>query len=479
MTKHTSRRDFLKGAAATGIAGAAAGMGYWVTGTKTWADELKSKSPNERINIAWVGFGGKGSSDLEQASKHGEIVALCDIDDHIMASHSDKHPKAQQFADYRKMFDKMQKDIDAVGVSTPDHMHAPISMTAITLGKHVYCQKPLTHTVKEARLMREAANKYKVATQMGNQGTAENGLRKAAEFIQAGIIGPVKEVHVWTNRPVWPQSPTITSRPEAKPTPDYIHWDQWIGCAPMRPYSPAYHPFKWRGFWDFGTGALGDMGCHTANLPFMGLKLKHPTAIEAEHEELNKETYPAWAHCTFDFPAREAMPALKFHWYEGHRDGKVLRPPEELMAKVLGDVKPTKGKDGKEKRPELSSSGCFVVGEKGILYSPNDYGASWDLYPKADFKDVQAPPETLPRNGKGDEGMKIEWLAAAKGGPPAMSNFNYAGLLTEFILLGNVAIRAGKRVEFDGEAMKITNDPSLDHLLTEDYREGYGLPKIS
>jgi predicted dehydrogenase len=449
MKCRSSRRDFLKQTSA-------AGVGFWVAGGLALAD---SKSANEKLNFACIGVEGKGSSDTEHVGKLGNVVALCDIDDNHLSKKAGQFPQAKKYNDFRKMFDEMGKSIDAVTVSTADHTHAVASMMAMKMGKHVYCQKPLTHTVFEARTMRETAAKYKVATQMGNQGTAENGLRRACEIIQAGAIGPVREAHVWTNRPIWPQAPTVTARPtDMPPVPPNVHWDLFLGPAPFRPYNSAYHPFKWRGWWDFGTGALGDMACHTANMAFMALKLGHPVSVVAENGDINPETYPSWATITFQFPAREDMPPVKFVWYEGKRNGKKNLPPTDLLH---GENPP--------------GSGSLLVGDKGILYSPNDYGASYKLLPSKEFEGYQGPTQTLPRNGKGDEGMKIEWIAAIKGGPPAMSNFNYAGMLTETILLGNVAMRAGKKLDWDGPTLKFTNAPEANHLLHFEYRKGWTL----
>ena len=492
MSQGTNRRDFIKYTAATG-------MGYWVAARKTAADDaLGSKSPNERLNVACVGIGGKGDSDSEQVSKHANVVAVCDVDDKRLdkkinqeikgkdGSASRPFENAKRYNDFRKLFDDMDKSIDAVTVSIPDHMHAVVTMMAIKAGKHVYTQKPMTHDVYEARQLRLAVVEHKVATQMGNQGTASPKLREGVEMIQAGTIGPVTEVHIWTNRPIWPQAPKIMTRPEGQPVPEYLHWPEWLGTAPERPYSDAYHPFKWRGFWDFGTGALGDMGCHTANLPFMALKLGHPTSLLGAAGDLNTETYPSWAHVQYEFAARENMPPVKVNWYEGKKDGVLVHPPEELVTKVLAEFakiphgdkeKKKKNAEGKKKELLLNNSGSIVVGEKGIMYSPHDYGGEWYLLPAEEFKDYKAPPETLPRNGAGgDEDQKIEWLAAAKGGPPAMANFNYAGMLTEFILLGNVAIKnSGKMLYWDGPNMKFPNAPEAEASLRREYSKGYSL----
>jgi predicted dehydrogenase len=449
----TNRRDFLKQTAL-------AGVGFWVAGG------LEAKDTNGKINIACIGVGGKGSSDTDQAGEVGNIVALCDIDDHTLERKAKKFPEAKKYNDFRKMLHEMDKEIDAVTVSTPDHTHAAAAVMAMKMKKHVYCQKPLTHTVYEARLMRETAQKNKVATQMGNQGTASNGLRRAVEIIRAGVIGPVREVHVWTNRPVWPQSPRITKRPKPSEPPSHVHWDLWLGPAPERPYSaerqynnhPPYHDFNWRGWWDFGTGALGDMACHTANMAFMALKLGYPTSIEAESGEINPETYPAWAKITFQFPSRGDMPALKFVWYEGRNGKDRVLPPVELI-----------------KGNRFSDSGSLLVGDKGVLFSPNDYGEQYKLLPEKDFDGYKGPKEYLPRNGRGDSGMKEEWVRAIRGGPPAISSFDYAGVLTEAILLGNVAMRAGKKIEWDGEKMQITNFKQANDWINLPRREGWKL----
>jgi predicted dehydrogenase len=478
-----SRRDFLKQSAFV------AGMGVWVAaGPRTRA--FAEQSPNERLNIACIGIGGKGDSDSEHAAQLANIVAICDVDAKRLASKAGQQvkngatsdrpfEKAKQYSDFRKLFDELGKSIDAVTVSVPDHNHAVAAMTAIKLGKHVYCQKPMTHDVWEARQLRMAAREHKVATQMGNQGTASPKFREGVEVIRSGMLGPVKEFHVWTNRPIWPQAPTIMTRPPAQPVPDYLSWDQWLGTAPERPYNSAYHPFKWRGFWDFGTGALGDMGCHTANLPFMALKLEYPTSIEGEAGDLNPETYPSWAHVRYEFPAREGMPAVTGNWYEGKKDGKLVHPPEELVEKVLTEYAKVehddkKGKKGK--KLELNNSGSIIVGEKGIMYSPHDYGGAWTLLPADDYRDYKAPPETLPRNPQGgDPGQKMEWVAAIKGGAPALSNFDYAGLLTEFILLGNVAIKnSGTKLAWDGANMKFPGNPQAEASLRRNYRGPYG-----
>jgi predicted dehydrogenase len=473
MSRRTNRREFLKQSAAL-----AAGIGFWAAGGVSLRGD--SKSPNEKLNFACIGVGGKGGSDTDHVAGLGNMIALCDIDDHTLDGKfnalSMKFPDLKKFNDFREMLDKLGDKIDAVTVSTPDHTHAIAAITAMKMGKHVYCQKPLTYSVSEARLMRETAAKKKVCTQMGNQGSAEDGLRQAVEVIQSGAIGPVTEVHVWTNRPVWPQAPDVTMRPPEQTPPPHVHWDLWLGPAPVRPYNgdkqknghPPYHDFNWRGWLDFGTGAIGDMACHTANLPFRALKLAQPTSAMAEAGDVNPETYPSWARVVLEFPARGDMPPVKFTWYEGKRDGKKMLPPEDLIKDL-----PRNGKG----ELQGGGSGSLLVGSKGMLFSPDDYGAQYLLLPAKNFEGFKPPAATLPRNGKGDMGMKMEWVEAIRAGKPEMaySNFDYAATLTEAILLGNVAMRAGKKLEYDGKTGKITNDDKANQHLGREYRKGWTL----
>ena len=476
MTRRSNRRDFLKQTAF-------AGAGFWVAGTAA-AD--KTRSANDKLNVAVIGAGGQGLANLARVALTENVVALCDVDEARAGKAFGAFPKAKKYHDFRKMLDEMDKQIDAVTVTTPDNTHAVISIMAMKMGKHVYCQKPLTHTVYEARLMRETARKHKVATQMGNQGTAESGLRRAVEIIQAGVLGPVTEAHVWTNRPIWAQGADAVLRipaareaayaamhgkaagsPQLLQPPPHVHWDLFLGTAPWRPYAGpgVHHPFAWRGWWDFGTGALGDMGCHTANMAFMALKLGHPTSIVAERvHDLNPETYPTGARVAFQFPARDGMAPVKLTWYEGIDQDRVKYLPP---AYLFHGHKPV-------------ASGSLLVGEKGILYSPNDYGATY-LFLGKDARDIEAEAKKvdkrLPRNGLGDIGMKIEWLQAIRNGKPetALSNFDYAAMLTETILLGDVAMRAGHTVEWNGPEMKITNIPDANKYLRTEYRKGWEL----
>jgi predicted dehydrogenase len=336
-------------------------------------------------------------------------------------------------------------------------------------GKHVYCQKPLTHDVYEAHLMRTEAKKNKVCTQMGNQGTAANGLRRAAELLRAGELGDVTEVHVWTNRPIWPQAPQVTDQhpPKEAPVPKGVHWEQFLGVAPERHYAAGIHPFAWRGFWDYGTGAIGDMACHTANMAFMGLNLAttHPTHVSAEAGDVNPLTCPSFAHVMIQFPKREGMVPLTLHWYEGKRDGKKVLPPEKLIEQALGV-------SGSKK---LVDSGSIVVGTKGTAYSPDDYGANV-FFSTGKKTNGGTKPETMPSNNKNDQGQKDEWVEAIKAGKPeiALSNFDYAGRLTAAFLLGNVAIRTGKPFKFDGEKCAADLKEAAP-LIRRQYRKGWDL----
>ncbi len=425
---------------------------------------------NEKLRVAGIGVGGKGSGDIDQAANLMDVVAVCDIDDSKVAAKIKKWPTAKGFADYRKLYDDtaLLKNIDAVVVSTADHSHAQASILAMRAGKHVYCQKPLTHDVYEAHLMRAEAKKNKVCTQMGNQGTAANGLRRAAELLRAGELGDVTEVHVWTNRPggYWKQAPDVSdAKPPAKGTaPKGIHWDEFLGVAPDREFANGIHAFAWRGFWDYGTGAIGDMACHTANMAFMGLKLAHPTKVSAEAEGVNPLTAPSSAHVTLEFPKRDGLVPVTLHWYEGKKDGKKVLPPDALVTKAL---ELTKGK--------LVDSGSIIVGTKGFAYSPSDYGSNV-FFSTGKTANGGTKPQTFAENNKEDQGQKNEWVEAIKANKPelALSNFDYAGLLTAAFLLGNVAIRTGKSFNFDGEKCAADIKEAAP-LIRRTYRKGWDL----
>jgi predicted dehydrogenase len=423
---------------------ALAGVGYWVAGG---VSAQESNSPNEQINMAAIGVGGKGDSDSRDAGNQGNLVAICDVDQRNLDRKGTAFPKAKKFRDYRKMLDDMGKSIDAVTVSTPDHSHAPASLLFMRAGKHCFTQKPMTHTIEEARVMGQVALEMNVATQMGNQFTAHQNLRKCeAIFKSSKPLGAVKEVHIWTNRPVWPQG---LDRPDGEEVPSYLDWDLFLGPAKKRPYNRAYHPFKWRGWWDFGTGALGDMACHTVNTPYAMLDLRDPTSVVAETSGHNKETYPNWSIINFEFPERNGREALKMTWYDG---GKL--PPADLFEGTQA--------------PAQRSSGALVVGEKGSLYLKGDYAERG-----MDWLGVDEPEIEFERS----IGHFDEWVRAIRGGEPAKSNFpGYASPLTETILLGNLAVWAdGKKIEWDAENLEATNAPEVMMIVKKEYHNGYSI----
>jgi predicted dehydrogenase len=415
------------------------------------------KAPSEKLNIAGIGIGGRGLGNL-MSVKSENIVALCDVDDAHAAGAFKAFPDARKHRDYRKMLEE-QKDIDAVVVATPDHLHAVISLTAMQLGKAVYCEKPMAHTVQEARRMAEAAKKYKVATQMGNQGNAGEGVRLMSEWIADGAIGPVQEVHAWTHKPIWPQG--IDRPKDTPPVPATLDWDLWLGPAPQRPYHPAYLPFNWRGWWDFGCCSLGDMGCHVLNNVIRPLKLGHPTSIEAYSTKVNAETGPLASIIYYYFPARPDMPPVKLTWWDGGM--MPSRPAGVEETRRLGD-----------------NEGVLFMGEKGQL-TCGCYGDGPRLIPEKRMQEYRRPARSLPRS----PGHHQEWIDACKGGAAAGSNFEAAELLTEIVLLGNVAIRAAQRqnqngmcvrIDWDPVNLKITNAPECDKYLQTQYRKGWELP---
>ncbi|HEX7859406.1 MAG TPA: Gfo/Idh/MocA family oxidoreductase [Verrucomicrobiae bacterium] len=478
-----NRRAFLR---RTTLAAAAASIPFPYVGRVLGA--------NDRINVACIGVGGKGESDSSHAFQAGgNIVAICDVDGNTlnarektfraMAEKDKRTYDARRYKDWRKLLEDMDKSIDAVTISGPDHMHGPAAITAMRAGKHVYCQKPLTQTLSEAREMRKLAKEKNLATQMGNQGSAENGLRRAVEVIQAGIIGAPKELHVWSNRPVWPQG---IMRPEGKdPVPEHLDWDLWLGPAQNRPYKKdVYHAFNWRGWYDFGTGALGDMACHTVNMPFRALKLGYPNAVELEMaSKIYPETFPLTSRIRFEFPERDGLPPLKFWWYDGNPNAKhdlykksayitPVRPHADVVKEII------------QARGDLPTSGCLIIGEKGKLFSPDDYGARFQLllndedkYVDGDKHDaVKAVPQSIARTqGNTDLVMKQEWFAMMKGGPAAYSNFDISAFLTESILLGCVALRrgVGQKLEWDGPNMRATNDKEAAKYVKRENRRGW------
>jgi len=405
--------------------------------------------PSEKLNIAGIGVGGRGAGDLAEVSSEN-IVALCDVDERHAAGTFKQYPKAKLYTDFRRMLDKEDKYIDAVVVATPDHTHAVATMMAIKMGKHVYCEKPLTHSIYEARKIAEAARTAKVATQMGNQGQASEATRLVCEFIWDGAIGQVREVHSWCNRYI---SPRGLDRPkETPPVPETLNWDLWLGPAPWRPYHPCYLPFAWRGWWDFGTGVLGDIGCHQFDSIFRALKLKYPTSVEACSSGVNSETAPLASIVRYEFPQRDGLPPVRLTWYDG---GLMPTRPEELQEGLrFGDADDN-----------------LYVGDKGKMLGHR-------LIPQSRSEKYGRPPKVLPRS----PGHHKEWIEACKGGPPAGSNFDWAGPLTEVVLLGNIAVRMGQKLYekglklyYDGPSMKITNLPEANEYIQRDYREGWTL----
>jgi len=414
-------------------------------------------SPNSKLNLAGVGIGGQGASDLEQLATEN-IVALCDVDSNYAARTFNKYPDAKRYKDFRELLDK-EKGIDAVVIGTPDHAHAIVSVAALKHGKHVYCEKPLTRTVYEARAVAKAAREAKVATQMGNQGMAFEGNRLINEWIWDGALGPVRDVHVWSDRPThkgkmplwWPQG--IERPKETPPVPASLDWDLWLGPAPLRPYNPAYAPFRWRGWWDFGSGGIGDMGIHNLAPVFSALKLGAPTSIQASSTAVFAETVPLAAIVHYEFPARGDMPLVKLHWYDG---GLLPERPAEL-------------EENRELDPE---DGVIFVGDKGKMLVTGWGGRSPRLLPESRDKEYQRPPQTLPRS----IGHHQEWVRACKTGSATRSNFDFAGPLTEAVLLGSVCIRnGGTKLIWDSENLKITNDPDANKLLHYEYRNGWTL----
>lgn len=459
MSRRITRRQALTASAAS--------LGYLYTAPATSAARVFRA--NDKLRCAGIGVGGKGSSDIDNAGALMDVVALVDIDEGKLAPKAKKWPSAKTFSDFRKLFDdtSLLKNIDALTISTPDHTHALPAVLAMRAGKHVYVQKPLTHDVAEALLLRAEAKKNKVCTQMGNQGTAANGLRRAAELLRGGELGDVTEVHVWTNRPIWPQAPKVSDKnpPKKGDVPKGVDWESFLGPAPSREYAAGIHPFAWRGFWDYGTGAIGDMACHTANMAFMGLRLGHPTKVSAEAGDVNPLSCPSFAHATIEFPKRDKLVPVTLHWYEGQKDGKKLLPPEELVTKALE----------LSKAKMLVNSGSIIVGSKGFAYSPDDYGANV-FFSTGKKTGGDTKPETLPVNNKGDQGQKDEWVEAIKANKPelALSNFDYAGLLTAAFLLGNVAVRTGKPFEWDGEK-GVASIKEAAPLIRREYRKGWDL----
>lgn len=442
--------------------GAAAAVAAFTYVPKRVLGQAGGSNANNKLNIAGIGVGGRGASDIDGVSSEN-IVALCDVDLNRAGGTFRKHPNAKVYRDFRVMLEKEAKNIDAVVIGAPDHIHAPAAIMAMKMGKHVYCEKPMAHSIFEARRMTEVAKETGVVTQMGNQGHAGEGLRLYREFIDDGAIGTVREVHVWSDRagtaerPWWPQG--IGRPTETAPVPESLDWDLWLGPAKWRPFAKfpngrggeaTYVPFNWRGWWDFGCGALGDMAVHNADPAFFALDLDAPTAVEAETSGVNDETLPIWNIIRFEFPARGNRPGIKMTWYDG---GKLPPRPDDL-----------------EEGRRMGGNGILFIGDRGKLMGGSHAGVP-RLIPEARMKEYGKPPKTLPRS----PGHHQEWIDACKAGKPedAKSGFWYAGPFTESLLVGNLAVRLQKRVEWDAATMRSPNCPEADNYITKFYRAGY------
>ncbi len=459
-----SRRDFLK-------SGSLAAAGFFIVPRHVLGRGFIA--PSDKLTIAAIGAGGKGESDLHEFSKspNANIAYLCDVDDRQIKKSVERFPTAKRYYDFREMLDKEHKSIDAVSVSTPDNCHAVAAIAAMQLGKHVYVQKPLTHDIYEARLLTESAKRYKVVTQMGNQGASGNGVRTMQEWYRAGIIGDATEIKVWTNRPVWPQG---TGTPKSTdPIPDELKWDLWLGPAKDEPYHKEYVPFSWRGFWAFGTGALGDMGCHLIDPAFKTVGLGYPTDVQCSQVSIYEkmwtadyfpESCPAASSVILNFPGKEGKPNVKLHWMDG---GIVPERPDELGAdEQFG------GGDG----------GVLIIGTKGKMMC-GTYGSDPKLLPTSKTSEVNIP-QTLARV---PEGHYVQWINACIAGygrQEVSSPFEYAGPLTETILMGNLALRASnikkgntfpgrKKLLWDAPNMRITNFEEANQFVKRDYRQGW------
>lgn len=485
------RRFFFYGSL---LAGAVPAAGF---GSTPSLKLLGYKSPNEKLSIASIAAGGKAASDIAGCAATENIVALCDVDDARAANTYQRYENVPKYKDFRRLLDKESKNIDAVIVTTPDHMHAAAAMWCIERGKHVYVQKPLTRTIWEARALTEAARKSKVATQMGNQGYCQEGPRLCAEMIWSGAIGNVTEVHAWTNRPIWPQG--LTERPKEEPVPETLNWDGWLGIASERPYSSAYLPGAWRGFYDFGCGALGDMACHVLGAPNMALRLGAPTSVECLKMEGKSDfTFPKKSVIRFDFPARGSMPPVKLFWYDG-ANGAPYRPPDIPAGEPLGDIPPSTipgpvgaalvaaypprpRSEGAAPPPPADPrtpggtgagvrgprSGCLFIGDKGYI-TTGEYGGSTRLVPMDRMQDYNLPPQFLTRS----PGTYRDWIRACKLGDPAASNFDVAGPFTEWILLGVLSLRFEGKLEWDSAKMRVTNNSRANELIKPKMRNGW------
>ncbi|MFO0913729.1 MAG: Gfo/Idh/MocA family oxidoreductase [Pirellulales bacterium] len=436
---HLSRRRFLSRSVQ---ASAALSIGYFAFPSSVTA----APGPNDKLRLACVGVTGRAGENIRECSEH-DIVALADVDQNLLDKGAAAYPQARKYADYRVMLEKEAPQIDAVLVGTPDHNHAPATAMAMRLGKHAYCEKPLTHTVLEARTLANLARDNKLVTQMGTQIHAGDNYRRVVELIRGGAIGPVSEVHVWVGVDY-----SGAKFDYSEPAPQGLDWDLWLGPTPSRPYSKGVHPFQWRRFWDFGAGGLGDFGCHYLDLVHWALDLQAPTTIEAEGPPVDPVSCPPWVKVHYEYPARGAAPPVRVHWYDGGRK------PELLSTVKLADGQPLDW-----------GSGQLFVGRDGMLVS--DYGRHL-LLPADKFADYRRPEPTIPTS----VGHHREWIDAIRaGGGPTTCNFAYSGALTEAVLLGTVAYRSGQRIEWDAAQLQVTNSPQAQALLHTEYRPGWTL----
>jgi predicted dehydrogenase len=404
-----------------------------------WADPASTK----KLNVAVIGVDRRGRANLDGVAGEN-IVALCDADETRLDKALQRFPKAKRFVDFRQMLDQMHGQIEGVVVSTPDHTHAPAAAMAIRMGKHCYCEKPLTHSVYEARMVTNLAKQHKVATQIGTQIHAGDNYRRAVELVQSGAVGPIREVHVWAAASYGKGQGRPTDTP---PVPQGLHWDLWLGPAPERPYHPSYVPGAWRAWWAFGNGALGDFGCHYMDLAFWALKLRYPTSVECiDGPPVNPETTSPWLVVRYEYPARGPLPPVTLTWYDGGRR------PELLKRENLPDWK----------------SGVLFVGPKGMILA--DYTRNL-LFPEARFKDFQRPAPSIPAS----IGHHAEWIQACKTGSPTTCPFDYSGPLSEAALLGTVAHRAKSKLVWDAEQLKAINCSAADQYLKREYRKGWTL----
>ncbi|MHB8521682.1 MAG: Gfo/Idh/MocA family protein [Limisphaerales bacterium] len=430
MNTPITRRCFLK---QTTIAAAAVSLASY----RGYARQL---SPNDKLNLGVIGVAGRGGDDLHEVSSQN-IVALCDIDDNNLAGAAKRYPGAKTYNDFRRLID--QGDLDAIVIGTPDHSHAVAAAAALKSGRHVYCEKPLTHTVAEARVITELARKHKRVTQIGTQIHAGNNYRRVVELIQRGVIGPVREVHVWVSASYGGMH-VPTDQP---PVPPNIHYDLWLGPVAFRPYSPEYIPFKWRNWWAFGGGSLADFGCHFMDLPHWALGLSYPTSVEpVDGPPVDAESTPPWAIVRYEHPARGERPPVQLTWYHGGKHPSLITPEQH---KQWG-------------------SGVLFIGTKGQLLA--DYGRH-KLLPESDFAGFVPPTPFIPNS----IGHHLEWIQACKTGGTTTCNFDYSGPLTEAALLGNVAYRLGRKLQWDAKNLRATNCPEARELINYHYREGWKL----